>query len=101
MEEAMSTLKLSKKAQTVLTEASREYVAVTPDNLDAYRELTKAGLMESFSGFMRGPEATFRFTAEGWRRRQEFQRSRLTPSAILRRIFRALSAIGNSVSGAR
>lgn len=86
----MSTLKLSKKARNVLSEASREYVAVTPDNLDAYRELTKAGLMEPFSGFMRGPEATFRFTQEGWHRREEFQCSRLTPLAILRRIFRAL-----------
>ncbi len=46
-------------------------VAVTPDNLEAYRELARAALMEPFSGFLRGPEAVFRFTNDGWERRQE------------------------------
>jgi hypothetical protein len=68
-----------------------EDVQVTPDNLKSYRELARAGVMEPFSGFMRGPEAVFRFTEDGWKMRQELQRSRFTPSAMLRRIRRAFS----------
>jgi hypothetical protein len=68
-EEAMRTVKLSRKARKLLRLASSEQVDVTPGNLDAYRELATAGLMEPFSGFMRGPEAAFRFTKEGWSRR--------------------------------
>jgi hypothetical protein len=94
--------KLSKDARNLLRRrAHGEHVEVTPDNLEAYRELARAGVMEPFSGFMRGPEAVFRFTQEGWDRREKFQRSRSTPLAMLRRIIRAFSLIGNSVSGAR
>ena len=67
----MRTMKLSKDARNLLRLASREHVDVTPDNLEAFRELARAGLMEPFSGFMRGPEAVFRFTKEGWERRKE------------------------------
>jgi len=97
----MQTIKLSREARNLLRLASREHVDVTPDNLEAFRELAGAGLMEPFSGFMRGPEAVFRFTKEGWDRREELQRSRFAPSAMLRRILRAVSPIGSSVSGAR
>ncbi len=40
-------------------------------NLAAHRELAAAGIMYPVSTFARGPEAYFRFTAEGWERRNE------------------------------
>lgn len=45
---------------------------VTSDNREAYRELARAGIMVPVSGFVHGPEAYFRFTEEGWNRREEF-----------------------------
>jgi hypothetical protein len=53
---------LSRSARHLLRLASREHVDVTPENLEAYRELASAGVMEPRSGFMRGPEAVFHFT---------------------------------------
>ena len=96
------SIRLSKPARELLRRCSQgEQEAVRPDNLDAYRELATAGVMEPFSGFLRGPEAVFRFTEEGWNRRAELQRSRFTPSARLRRIRRAFLLMSSSVSGAR
>ena len=95
-------IRLSKSARNLLRQrANKERVEVTPVNLEAYRELASAGVMEPFSGFMRGPEAGFRFTQMGWERREELQRSRLAPSAMLRRIFRVFSPMGSSVSDTR
>ena len=51
---------------------SSDRVEVTPGNLGAYRELSAAGIMYPVSTFARGPEAIFRFTEEGWRRREEW-----------------------------
>ena len=97
----MRSVKLSKSARTLLRRrANGEHIEVTPDNLEAYRELAKVGAMYPLSGFMLGPEAVFRFTEEGWNRREELQRSRFAPSAMVRRILRAFSPMGNSVSGA-
>ncbi len=97
----MQPVKLSRPARTLLRRrANGEHVEVTPANLEAYRELARAGVMYPLSGFMLGPEAVFRFTEEGWNRREELQCSRLTPSAMVRRILRAFSPMGNSVSGA-
>ena len=74
--------KLSKEARNLLRSLP-EHVEVTAENLEAYRELVRAGVMEPFSGFLRGPEAVFRFTEDGWNRREELQRrprdSRLRP----------------------
>jgi hypothetical protein len=39
---------------------------VTAANIEAYRELVQAGIMFPVSGFVSGPEASFRFTDEGW-----------------------------------
>jgi len=98
----MQTINLSKEARNLLRRrANREHVEVTPDNLEAYRELARAGVMEPFSGFMIGPEAVFRFTQLGWERRGELQRSRFAPWAMLRRILRTFSPMGNSVSSTR
>jgi hypothetical protein len=95
-------IRLSKAARDILRRrANREHVEVTPDNLEAYRELARAGVMYPLSGFMVGPEAVFRFTEAGWNRREELQRSRFAPSAMLRRILRAFSPMDRSVSGAR
>src|SRR5438067_815727 len=97
---AMPEVELSHAARDVLRRrAAGEGVDVTPDSLEAYRELVRAGVMYPVSGFLRGPEAAFRFTEEGWARKDELQRRPrcFTPSAILRRIRRALSPIGKSV----
>jgi hypothetical protein len=45
---------------------------VTTENLAAYRELAAVGIMYPVSGFVGGPESGFRFTEDGWARRQEF-----------------------------
>ena len=95
---------LSQAARDVLRRrAAGEVVDVTADTLEAYRELARAGVMYSVSGFLRGPEAAFRFTEAGWAWKDKLQRlpRRLTPSAIVRRIRRALSPIGKAVSAAR
>ena len=47
-----------------------ERVEVTPETKSAYRELVAAGFMYPVSGFTSGPEAHFRFTEEGWKRRE-------------------------------
>jgi hypothetical protein len=103
MEENMAKpIRLSNAARDLLRRRSdREHVEVTPENLDAYRELARAGLMYPCASFTHGPESVFRFTEEGWNRRHELQRSRFAPWAMLRRILRAFSPIGSSVSGAR
>ena len=44
---------------------------VDATNLEAYRELAGAGVMDPVSGFLRGPEAMFRFTEDGWNGRLE------------------------------
>ena len=77
---------LSRSARHLLGLTAREHVDVTPENLEAFRELARAGVMEPRSGFMRGPEAVFHFTEEGWNRREELQRSRLMTSVMLRRM---------------
>jgi hypothetical protein len=45
---------------------------VDDSNREAYRDLVRAGIMFAVSGFASGPEASFRFTDEGWARRREF-----------------------------
>src|SRR5437762_6796149 len=95
-------IRLSKAARDLLRRrANRERVEVTPANLEAYRELARAGIMEPFSGFMRGLEAIFRLTQPGWERREELPRSRFASLAMLRRILRAFSPMGSSGSDAR
>ncbi len=45
---------------------------VNDSNREAYRELVRAGIMFAVSGFASGPEASFRFTDDGWARRRKF-----------------------------
>ena len=47
-------------------------MAVTPENLPAYRELVAARIMLPVSGFATGPESGFRFTYWGWHRRGDW-----------------------------
>jgi hypothetical protein len=78
----MNALTLSDSARALLrlrVEQSR--VDVTPENLEAHRELARAGIMYPVSGFMHGPESIFRFTEEGWNRRAEWLRDP-APSAL-------------------
>ncbi len=71
---------------------------------EAYRELSRAGLMGTCHSFTRGPEALYRITEEAYNRREELlaiQRPRFTPWAVVRRILCAFSLIGREVSAAR
>ena len=45
--------------------------SVTPDNLEAYRELVRTGIMFPISGMVGGPESRFLFTSEGFRHAEE------------------------------
>ena len=66
---------LSEDALTLLRDCvAGERCEVTPVNLGAYRELARAGVMYPVSGFVHGPEAMFRFTDEGWARREALGR---------------------------
>ncbi len=60
----------------VIPYAQMSYEIVKPPsqgwNREAYRELAAAGLMYPVSTFAHGPESLFRFTEEGWRRREEW-----------------------------
>ena len=71
------TITLSEAALALLRRrVDREPVEVTPENLDAHRELAAAGIMVPVSGFVGGPESSFRFTEEGWGRRHELLNAR-------------------------
>ncbi len=64
----MQTLTLSEAALELLRYrlATRDN-RVTAANKEAYRELVRAGIMFAISGFATGPEASFRFSDEGWK----------------------------------
>jgi hypothetical protein len=68
----MEAIALSEAAVAVLrsriNDGSRE---VNESNLEAYRELARAGVMYPVSGFVSGPEYLFRWTDDGWQRRYE------------------------------
>lgn len=69
----MSVTQLSDAARSLLRlRVAGARVPVTPQNVEAYRELARAGIMDPISGFTHGPEANFRFTAEGWNRGDEW-----------------------------
>jgi hypothetical protein len=100
----MPSVKLSKEARNLVRRrASREHIEVTPDNLEAYRELARAGVMVPVSTFIGGPESLFRSTQEGWDHREEFQRPapRFSAFAMVRSIRLAFSRIARGVSTAR
>ncbi len=64
----MPTVKLSEAAQDLLLRrVAGERVPVVPDNVEAYRELERSGLMEPACGSERTPQSWFGFTPEGYR----------------------------------
>jgi len=64
---------LSEAAWDLLRRRSAgEKVPVDESTKPAYRELAVARSMEPVSGFIGGPESTFRFTYWGWNRRDEW-----------------------------
>lgn len=68
-----STITLSESALDLLRAClTGPDPAVHDGNLEAYRELATAGIMIPVSTFARGPESYFRFTDEGWNRREEW-----------------------------
>jgi hypothetical protein len=67
------TITLSAEALALLRHRlATKDTKVTAKNLEAYRELARAGIMEPVSGMFGGPESTFRFTSDGWSRRDEY-----------------------------
>jgi len=69
----METITLSESALALLRyRLATKDNRVNGSNREAYRELVRAGIMYPVSGFATGPEASFRFTDEGWERREEF-----------------------------
>jgi hypothetical protein len=101
-----SDKRISESALSLLRHlVAGERVEVTAANKEAYRELARAGMMYPASGFVGGPEAIFRFTEEGWARKDEIlaaaQRRRFSASAMIRRMWRAFSLIGKAVSATR
>jgi hypothetical protein len=76
---------------------------VTDANREAYRELARAGIMESVGTFTKRDDCVFQLTHQGWERRHEFQRPlrRFSASAIARSLSLAVSRIAKGVSAAR
>jgi hypothetical protein len=76
----METTSLSEAALALLRcRLATKDNRVNDSNREAYRELVRAGIMFAVSGFASGPEASFRFTDEGWARRREFIRGDSQP----------------------
>ncbi|MFI5459368.1 MAG: hypothetical protein ACHRXM_28420 [Isosphaerales bacterium] len=66
------TFALSELAVAVLRFRVKGYrMKVTDRSLEAFRELAAAGIMEPAPGPDGNPEADYRFTEDGWARRQE------------------------------
>ncbi len=69
----MQAITLSAEALALLRRhVTQERVMVDDANREAHRELARAGIMYPLSGFAGGPESHYRFTKEGWERREEF-----------------------------
>ena len=63
---------LSESAVAVLRFRVNGYrMKVNDSSLEAFRELAAAGIMEPVPGEDGNPEADYRFTEDGWVRRQE------------------------------
>ncbi len=66
------TFALSESAVAVLRFRVKGYrMPVTGVSLEAFRELTAAGIMEPVPGADGNPEADYRFNEDGWARRHE------------------------------
>jgi hypothetical protein len=96
-------LDLSRAARRTLARHLAGDHEVTDANRVDYRELARAGIMESVGTFTKGDDCVFQLTRQGWERREEFQRPvrRLSASAISKSLSRAFSWILRGVSAAR
>ena len=96
-------IEISRAARRTLARHLAGNKEVTDANRDAYRELARAGIMESVGTFIRGDDCVFQLTHQGWERRHEFLRPlpRPSTSAIIRSLCRAVSRIAKGVSAAR
>jgi hypothetical protein len=96
-------LELSRAARRTLARHLAGDREVTDANRGDYRELARAGIMESVGTFTEGDDCVFQLTRQGWERRDEFQRPLLrnSASAISRSLSRAFSRIVRGVSAAR
>ena len=66
------TITLSADALALLRRhVTQDGIMVDDANREAHRELARAGIMLPLSGFASGPESHYRFTKEGWKRREE------------------------------
>ena len=79
-------IELSRAASKTLVRHLAGDREVIDANRDAYRELARAGIMESVGTFIKGDDCVFQLTHQGWERRHEFQRPlpRFSASAIAR-----------------
>ena len=69
----MPTITLSATAESLLRAlVGPGRVDVTPENQEAFREWTRAGIVVPISTFARGEESYYRFTEEGWDHRDEW-----------------------------
>ncbi len=67
------TLRLSEDALALMKlRLSGERCDVTDANRDAYRELADTGIMYPLHTFAKGRDSLYRFTDEGWARREEW-----------------------------
>jgi hypothetical protein len=65
------SIMLSDAAQALLRHlVATKDQGVTPDNLEAYRDLVRAEVMIPISGMVGGPETHFIFSESGWRHAQ-------------------------------
>ena len=80
-EEPMTdTITLSDEAVGLLRHLfATEDQSVTPDNLEAYRELVRAGIMIPISGMVGGPETHFIFSESGWHHAESIVRPVASP----------------------
>ncbi len=67
-------LELSRGARRTLARHLAGDREVTDANRGDYRELARAGVMESVGTFTKGDDCVFQLTHQGWERRHEFQR---------------------------
>ncbi len=94
---------LSRAAKRTLVRHLAGFREVTDANRDAYRELARAGIMESVGTFIKDDDCVFQLTHQGSERSQEFlrPRPRFSALAIARSLALAVSRIANGVTAAR
>lgn len=60
------TIALSERAVALIRRRLLGEREVTPENLEAYHELARAGILVAGHSFTGGRESVFKFTEEGW-----------------------------------